>query len=122
MTRKVNSLEVLRLASLVLFTFFVAETFPAAVNSSLAAEPSEPHVAPASEDGERALSRIRTPAGLKLALWAAEPILANPVAISVDERGRIYVAETYRQKHGAEDNREHGHWLDDDLAATTIED
>jgi quinoprotein glucose dehydrogenase len=120
--RKVNSIQVLRLAGLVLFAFFVADAFPAAFNSGLAAEPNEPYVAPASDDGERAISRIRTPAGLKLDLWAAEPMLANPVAISIDERGRIYVAETYRQKHGAEDNREHGHWLDDDLAAMTVED
>jgi len=83
---------------------------------------SDPAVAPASEDGERALSRIRTPAGMKLELWAAEPLVANPVAFSIDERGKIYVAETYRQNKGVEDNRDHAHWLDDDLAAMTIED
>jgi quinoprotein glucose dehydrogenase len=88
----------------------------------LAFEPIEPKVEAASEEGERAISRMKVPEGLMVQLWAAEPLLANPVAFCIDERGRMYVAETYRQKHGVEDNRDHGHWLDDDLAAMTIED
>jgi quinoprotein glucose dehydrogenase len=88
----------------------------------LASEPNEPKVADASEEGERAISRMKVPEGLKVQLWAAEPLLANPVAFCIDERGRVYVAETYRQKHGVEDNRDHGHWLDDDLAAITVDD
>jgi quinoprotein glucose dehydrogenase len=88
----------------------------------LAFEPNEPKVADASEEGERAISRMKVPEGLKVQLWAAEPLLANPVAFCIDERGRMYVAETYRQKKGVEDNRDHGHWLDDDLAAMTVED
>ena len=91
-------------------------------NSLLAAEPNEPNVAAASEDGERAISRMKVPAGLKVQLWAAEPMLANPVAFCFDERGRVYVAETYRQKKGVEDNRDHMSWLDDDLAAMTVDD
>jgi quinoprotein glucose dehydrogenase len=84
--------------------------------------PEDGKVATASNEGDRALSRIKIQPGLKLDLWAAEPLLANPVAFCIDERGRIYVAETYRQSKGVEDNRGHGHWLDDDLAALTVED
>ncbi|HEY2252456.1 MAG TPA: glucose dehydrogenase, partial [Planctomycetaceae bacterium] len=87
-----------------------------------AAEPNPPKVAAASNEGELALSRIKTPVGLTLSLWAAEPLLANPVAFCIDEHGRIYVAETYRQSRGVEDNRGHMDWLDDDLAAETVED
>ncbi|HEV3192864.1 MAG TPA: hypothetical protein VGY54_20300, partial [Polyangiaceae bacterium] len=79
-----------------------------------AAEPIEPTVAAASEDGERAISRMKVPEGLKIQLWAAEPMLANPVAFCFDEFGRVYVAETFRQKKGVEDNRDHMSWLDDD--------
>ncbi len=60
--------------------------------------------------------------GLRLELFAAEPMLANGVAFSPDEKGRWYVAETYRQERGVEDNRGHGNWLDDDIAARTVED
>lgn len=48
--------------------------------------------------------------------------MANPVAFCLDELGRVYVAETFRQQKGVEDNRFHGSWLLDDLAAQTVED
>ena len=37
------------------------------------------------------------------------------VALDVDEHGRVLVAETERQNRGAEDNRQHMYWLEDDL-------
>jgi quinoprotein glucose dehydrogenase len=97
-----------------------AATLP--VNQLKAGVPNDPKVATASNEGDLALSRIKVQPGLKLDLWAAEPLLANPVAFCIDERGRVFVAETYRQSKGVEDNRGHGHWLDDDLAAMTVED
>lgn len=84
--------------------------------------PEEPKIAAASDEGERAIAGFRVPAGLKTELWAAEPMLANPVAFTIDHQGRVYVCETFRQGHGVEDNRGHEHWLDDDLAAQTVED
>ena len=47
---------------------------------------------------------------------------ATPVALDVDEWGRVYLAETSRQDAGAEDNRSHPYWLMDDLASRTTED
>jgi quinoprotein glucose dehydrogenase len=47
---------------------------------------------------------------------------STPVALDIDEFGRVLVAETGRQNHGAEDNREHDYWLIDDLASRTVED
>ncbi len=84
--------------------------------------PEEPKIAGKSDEGERAIKGFSIPEGMKIELVAAEPDVANPVAISIDEQGRIYVAETFRQGKGIEDNRGHGHWLDDDLAAESIED
>jgi len=54
-------------------------------------------------------------------VWAAEPMLANPVAFCIDEQGRIFVAETFRQEKGVEDNRGHMNWLNDELALETVE-
>lgn len=84
--------------------------------------PSSPQVAGPSDEGQQAIGGFRVPAGLKVELFAAEPLLANPVAISVDHQGRVWVCETFRQGKGVEDNRGHGEWLDDDLAAQTVED
>jgi quinoprotein glucose dehydrogenase len=84
--------------------------------------PEPPRIAGESNEGEQALKGFKVPAGLERQLFAAEPLLANPVAFTVDHRGRVYVCETFRQSKGVEDNRSHGHWLDDDLAAMTVAD
>ncbi len=60
-------------------------------------------------------------AGVTAELFAAEPMLANGVAFTVDEKGRWYVAESYRQEKGIEDNRGHMNWLDDDIASRTTD-
>ena len=81
-----------------------------------------PAVSPASPDAARSMTLIRVPAGLKLELYAAEPLLANPVAFSFDEKGRAYVVETFRLHHGVTDNRGHMNWLEADLASRTVAD
>jgi quinoprotein glucose dehydrogenase len=109
-------------ATVVAAAIFLGVLATPAINRLHAAEPNVPKVAAGSNEGELAISRIKTPEGMKLSLWAAEPMLANPVSFCLDERGRIYVAETYRQGKGVEDDRGHMDWLDDDLAAETVED
>src|SRR5712671_1919959 len=42
---------------------------------------------------EQALASFKLEPGLKIELVAAEPLVANPVAIAFDERGRLFVAE-----------------------------
>ena len=80
-----------------------------------------PKVAAASNEGELAMKRFRIPKGFKVELFAAEPLLANPVAFSIDERGRFYVAETYRLDAGVTDIRGHMTWLDEELASQSVE-
>lgn len=84
--------------------------------------PDQPQIAAASDEAEKAIKSFRVPEGLEIRLFAAEPDLANPVAFTVANDGKVYVCETFRQGKGVEDNRGHEHWLDDDLAAQTVED
>lgn len=84
-------------------------------------EPQTPSIASASADGLNAISTFKFE-GLKCDLWAAEPDVANIVAFHVDYQGRLFACETYRQDKGIEDNRYHMYWLEDDLAAQTVED
>lgn len=81
-----------------------------------------PVVDPASDDAQLAIKRFSLPQGLKASLWAAEPMLANPVAIDFDERGRLFVSETYRYRTSVLDIRDYMPMLELDLAARTIED
>ena len=81
-----------------------------------------PEVAGASPEASQAIRSIRLAPGLKVDLFAAEPLLANPVAFAVDEKGRFFVAETFRLHAGVTDNRGHMNWLDADMAARTVAD
>lgn len=69
-----------------------------------------------------AIKSFKFDAGLKVDLIASEPLLANPVAFSQDEKGHWFIAESYRQEKGVEDNRGHGDWLSTDIAARTTDD
>jgi quinoprotein glucose dehydrogenase len=92
-----------------------------AVLSSLAAVgvPADEPKVPSPAD---ALLQVQVDPKLKVSVWAAEPLLANPVAFAFDERGRCFVAETTRFGNGVPDTRGHMKWLDEDLACRTVED
>ncbi|MEZ6120214.1 MAG: PQQ-dependent sugar dehydrogenase [Pirellulaceae bacterium] len=86
-------------------------------------EPQQPTIAAASDEGLQALDSFRLNDDLSASLFAAEPLLANPVAIYVDHQGRVFVCETFRQGNAVVDNRSFNDtWVDADLAAQTVED
>ena len=93
----------------------------AGADSAAPAASAPPKVAAASNEGRAALARFQVPRGFKVDLVAAEPMLANPVALSIDEKGRFFVAETFRQGLSATDIRAHLEWLDEDLASQSVE-
>ncbi len=74
-------------------------------------------------DDAEALAQVQlAEKGLKVDVWAAAPLMMNPVAFCFDEKGRVFVAETTRFDHGVPDTRGHMQWLDEDLANRTIDD
>ena len=96
-----------------------------AVTTTAQPEPADPYakqVAKASDDWMKTIKRMKLPAGVEADLWAGEPDVANIVSFCFDEKGRCYVAETFRLHHGVTDNRGHRDWLDDDLASRTVAD
>lgn len=81
-----------------------------------------PPLKPASDAAERAIARMRVADDLKISLWAAEPMLGDPNAIHIDEKGRVFVAETYRYGGGGViDIRAARSWLEEELASKTVE-
>lgn len=46
----------------------------------------------------------------------------SPTALSVDEKGHVYLSETHRFRYGVMDNRDHLYWLMDDISAQTTDD
>jgi quinoprotein glucose dehydrogenase len=71
---------------------------------------------------EMAMKQFKVPPGFTLDCWAQEPQLKNPVAFCFDEKGRVYVSETFRYRTSVYDIREHMNMFDDDLACKTVED
>ena len=66
---------------------FAADEFPAIVNSEKSlAKPMDP---------SEVVKTAKLPSGFELSVFAAEPNVQNPIAITTDERGRLWVAENY---------------------------
>jgi quinoprotein glucose dehydrogenase len=111
-----NKTFVLVLISLIAICSFL----PTAAEEITVSDYSPP-LGEASDEAERAIKRIKVQEGYEVSLFAAEPMLANPVAFYVDYKGRFYVAETFRHHAGVSDMRGHRSWLVDDLANRTVE-
>src|SRR3954467_1503849 len=111
------------LSRLAVVSFFVSATVS---SQQLELEKVErlptPVMDPASDDAQLAIKRFSLPKGMQAKLWAAEPMLANPVAIDFDEKGRLFVSETYRYRTSVLDIRDYMGMLERDLANRTIED
>ncbi|MDB6023583.1 MAG: hypothetical protein JWQ04_3440, partial [Pedosphaera sp.] len=73
-------------------------------------------------DAEAAIKQFKAPPGFKVELFAAEPQLMNPVSFCFDEKGRVFVAETFRYKTSVFDIRDHMKMYYDDLACRTTGD
>lgn len=72
------------------------------------------------------MAAFTLPAGMKVELFSAEPKLGSPVAIGLDEKNRVFVAEEYRIGAGVPENRgnpafDFTFFLDDDLQTNTLE-
>ena len=85
--------------------------------------PLSPEVEAESRDADNAIGAFQMPSGVRAELFAAEPLLANPVSMFVDDRGRVFVCESFRQDVGVVDNRDFSQqWVDDDLASQSVDD
>lgn len=60
--------------------------------------------------------------GLERSLVAREPLVINPVDVSVDVDGSIYTVETTRRKTGDLDIRDFRQWIPESLSHTSVED
>lgn len=69
---------------------------------------------------EVALRKFSVAPGLKVDTFAAEPDVRNPVAISVDAHGRVFVVESDRRRSSVFDIRGHKDWLEADLSFRTV--
>ncbi|MBL9137461.1 MAG: HEAT repeat domain-containing protein [Verrucomicrobiales bacterium] len=89
-------------------------TAVAASLTLLAADPGRSQVAPGQVP--------KPPPGFEIVRWARQPMLRSPVALSFDDQGRLYIAETARRSTVDIDIRGHPDWLIDDLSNQSVDD
>ena len=60
--------------------------------------------------------------GLELSLWASDTLVQDPIAISIDQDGRVYYTRATRQNNSEFDIRGHRHWITASVSFQTVED
>jgi putative membrane-bound dehydrogenase-like protein len=80
-----------------------------------------PESRPAYKDGKPGPT-IKVAGSMASALLARTPLVQDPVSFCIGDDGSIYVAESFRQEKGVEDNRSSKFWLEDDLQLRTVDD
>ena len=67
-------------------------------------------------------STIKIADGLDISLWATDSLAPDPVAMSIDDKGRVYLTRTNRQKSSEFDIRGHRDWMTASISMQTVED
>lgn len=60
--------------------------------------------------------------GLTIKLWASDSLAPDPIAMSIDDLGNIYLTSTERQKHSEFDIRGYQEWMIPSISFKTVED
>ena len=60
--------------------------------------------------------------GLQFTLWASDSLAPDPIAMTTDEKGTLYLTRTNRQKHSEFDIRGHQDWMTASIRMQSVED
>ncbi len=114
-----SSLAALAALWLIALALPAAEPADGANPKSKAKDDKTPAGVSATDSPETARKRLVVAPGLKVDLWAAEPLIQDVVNFSFDEQGRAYVVETGRRRTSVFDIRSYRDWVDADLSFRT---
>lgn len=70
----------------------------------------------------RASTAIELYEGLNMTLWASDSLAPDPIAMSIDDMGNVYLTRTNRQKNSEFDIRGYRDWMTPSIAFQTVED
>lgn len=59
---------------------------------------------------------------LTLSLWGVDSLVADPIALDIDDKGRVYITRTNRQKNSEFDIRSHKDWEIGSISLQTVND
>lgn len=70
----------------------------------------------------RANTAAQLAEGLTITLWASDSLAPDPIALSIDDEGKVYLTSTERQKHSEFDIRGYRHWMIPSISLKSVED
>ena len=82
----------------------------------------DPQASAAKAKEIRDKTPIKIADGLQINLWASDTLAPDPVSMSIDDLGRIYLTRTNRQKNSEFDIRGHRNWMTPSIALQSVED
>ena len=65
---------------------------------------------------------IQKKEGLTIDLWAGDTLMADPIALDIDEQGRVYITRTQRNSFSEFDIRGHRDWEIGSISLQSVED
>lgn len=65
---------------------------------------------------------VQVDEGMELSLWASDSLIHDPIAISIDNEGKIYYTSASRQENSEFDIRGHRNWMTASISFETPED
>ncbi len=77
-------------------------------------------VAKAKEIREKTSAKVID--GIQMTLWASDSLAPDPVAMSIDDQGHVYLIRTNRQKNSEFDIRGHRDWMTESIGLQNVED
>ncbi|HEX5791222.1 MAG TPA: HEAT repeat domain-containing protein, partial [Luteolibacter sp.] len=107
------SLRITAVATLTTLCAFAITDAPPVVEGT-----ANPNPLPSGDPEKALLSTIKFPEGMVARLFARDPDVQDPTAITFDEQNRLYLTETHRFERGIEDNRRNS-WVADDYQLET---
>ncbi|TVZ15039.1 HEAT repeat domain-containing protein [Maribacter sp. MAR_2009_72] len=60
--------------------------------------------------------------GLNLSLWASDSLAPDPIAMDIDNEGKVYLTRSNRNKNSEFDIRGHRDWMTESISFETVED
>ncbi|RYF66226.1 MAG: heme-binding protein, partial [Cytophagaceae bacterium] len=76
----------------------------------------------ANAKATREKTALKVADGLQVSLWASDSLAPDPVSMSIDDKGRVYLNRTNRQKNSEFDIRGHRDWMTESIGLQTVED
>src|SRR5262249_53902307 len=113
------------------YRMLFALAFPIILLSSCASSDKAPDLRIHIMDSAKNVELVKSVEGLvkpmlaedlTMKLWATDSMVISPIAIDVDDMGRLYYTTTDRQKNSEFDIRAHSDWELESIALQSIED